>query len=100
MIGLGLEKEARMATAARLDLAGDGFFCLVDLLEAAKAGFPEAIPAPVDEQFSDIARAYRKADPALRQQVRDQIPMEYWQPLLVLGDRCAEWALDDKDPAH
>ena len=70
------------------------------LLEAAKAGLPEEVPSPLDDRFSEIARAYRKADPALRQQVREQIPMEYWLPLLQLGDRCAEWALVDKDPKH
>ena len=73
---------------------------LVDLLEAAKAGLPEEVPSPLDDRFSEIARAYRKADPALRQQVREQIPTEYWLPLLQLGDRCAEWALVDKDPKH
>ena len=89
-----------MATAEKVDLAGDGFFVLVDLLEAAKADLPAEVPAPLDDRFSAIARAYRKADPALRQQVREQIPMEYWLPLLQLGDRCAEWALVDKDPKH
>ena len=89
-----------MTTAGKLDLAGDGFFVLVDLLEAAKAGLPEEVPSPMDDRFSEIARAYRKADPALRQQVREQIPTEYWLPLLQLGDRCAEWALVDKDPKH
>lgn len=88
-----------MATG-KVDLAGDGFFVLVDLLESAKAGLPVEVPAPLDEGFSEIARAYRKADPALRQQVREQIPKEYWLPLLQLGDRCAEWALVDKDPTH
>ena len=86
--------------AGKVDLAGDGFFVLVDLLETTKAGLPEEVPSPVDTQFSEIAGAYRKADPALRQQVREQIPMEYWLPLLQLGDRCAEWALADKDPKH
>ena len=85
---------------ALLDLAGDGFFTLVDLLDAAKAGFPAEIPAPIDTRFHEIASAYRKADPALRQQVRDQIPTEYWQPLLGICDRCAEWAMVDKDPVH
>ena len=89
-----------MTTAGKVDLGGDGFFVLVDLLEAAKAGLPPEVPSPLDEGFSAIARAYRKADPALRQQVREQIPMEYWLPLLQLGDRCAEWALVDKDPKH
>jgi hypothetical protein len=89
-----------MGTAGKLDLAGDGFFSLVDLLEAAKGGLPEEVPSELDGRFSEIARAYRKADPALRQQVREQIPMEYWLPLLQLGDRCAEWALVDKDPLH
>ena len=89
-----------MTTAGKLDLAGDGFFVLVDLLEEAKAGLPEEVPSPLDDRFSEIARAYRKADPALRRQVREQIPMEYWLPLLQLGDRCAEWALVDKDPKH
>ena len=60
----------------------------------------EAIGCPLDDRFSEIASAYRKADPALRQQVREQIPTEYWLPLLQLGDRCAEWALVDKDPRH
>jgi hypothetical protein len=83
-----------------LDLSGDGFFHLVDILDAAKAGLPTEVPAPLDDQFREVARAYRKADPVLRQQVRDQIPMEYWRPLLELGDRCAEWALVDKDPSH
>jgi len=87
-------------TAGKVDLAGDGFFVLVDVLEAAKAGLPVEVPSPPDEQFSEIARAYRKADPALRQQVREQIPKEYWLPLLTLGDRCAEWALVDKDVKH
>jgi len=54
----------------------------------------------VDEGFSELARAYRHADPALRRQVREQIPNEYWPPLLQLGDRCAEWAMVDKDPKH
>ena len=89
-----------MATAGKVDLSGDGFFLLVDLLEAAKAGLPEEVPSPLDDRFSEIARAYRKATPALRQQVREQIPMEYWLPLLQLGDRCAEWALVDRDPKH
>jgi hypothetical protein len=85
---------------AKLDLAGEGFFSLVDLLDDAKAGFPGGVPAPLDHRFSEIAQAYRKADAALRQQVREQITEEYWQPLLGLGDRCAEWALVDKDPVH
>ncbi|MEA2700829.1 MAG: hypothetical protein QOI66_5100 [Myxococcales bacterium] len=89
-----------MTTAGKVDLAGDGFFVLVDILEAAKAGLPEAVPSPLDDRFSEIAGAYRKADAALRQQVREQIPAEYWLPLLQLGDRCAEWALVDKDPKH
>jgi hypothetical protein len=89
-----------MATAGKVDLAGDGFFVLVDLLEAAKAGLPDEIPSPLDDQFRAIARAYRKAEPALRQQVREQIPTEYWLPLLQLGDRCAEWALVDRDTQH
>ncbi len=89
-----------MTTAGKLDLAGDGFFVLVDLLEEAKAGLPGEVPSALDDRFSEIARAYRKADPALRRQVREQIPMEYWLPLLQLGDRCAEWALVDKDPKH
>jgi hypothetical protein len=89
-----------MATAAKLDLAGDGFFVLVDLLEAAKAGLPEEVPTDLDDRFRQIASAYRKAEPALRRQVREQIPTEYWLPLLELGDRCAEWALADKDPRH
>lgn len=89
-----------MTTAVKVNLAGDGFFVLVDLLESAKAGLPEEVPSPLDDQFSEIARAYRKADPALRQQVREQIPREYWLPLLQLGDRCAEWALVDKDSKH
>jgi hypothetical protein len=89
-----------MATAGKLDLGGDGFLSFVDLLEAARSGLPEQIPSEVDDRFSEIARAYRKADPALRQQVRDQIPGEYWLPLLELGDRCAEWAMVDKDPRH
>jgi len=89
-----------MTTAGKVDLAGDGFFVLVDILEEAKAGLPLEVPAPPDERFSAIARAYRNAEPALRQQVREQIPTEYWLPLLQLGDRCAEWALVDKDPKH
>jgi hypothetical protein len=89
-----------MATAARLDLGGDGFFHLVDLLDTAKAGLPPVVPAPVDEHFSELARAYRKADAGLRRQVREQIPPEYWSPLLGLSDRCAEWALADRDPRH
>jgi hypothetical protein len=89
-----------MTTAGKVDLAGDGFFVLVDLLEAAKAGLPDEVPSALDDQFSEIASAYRKADPALRQQLREQIPTEYWLPLLQLGDRCAEWALFDKDPRH
>jgi hypothetical protein len=89
-----------MSTAGKVDLAGDGFFVLVDLLEAAKGGLPEEIPSPLDERFSEIAGAYRKADATLRQQVREQIPAEYWLPLLELGDRCAEWAMVDKDPKH
>jgi len=89
-----------MATAGKMDLSGDGFFALVDILEAAKIGLPETVPSLLDDQFREIAQAYRKADPALRQQVREQIPGEYWLPLLKLGDRCAEWALVDKDPKH
>lgn len=89
-----------MATAGKGDLAGEGFFVLVDLLDAVKAGLPELVPSPLDDRFSEIARAYRKSDPALRQQVREQIPSEYWLPLLQLGDRCAEWALVSKDPKH
>jgi hypothetical protein len=89
-----------MTTAARLDLGGDGFFHLVDLLESARTGFPAAVPAPLDERFSEIARAYRKADAGLRQQVREQIPPEYLLPLLGVGDRCAEWAMVDRDPQH
>jgi hypothetical protein len=85
---------------ATLDLAGDGFFHLVDILDAAKGGLPPEIPTALDKEFSEIARAYRKADATLRQQVRDQIPQEYWQPLLALGDRCAEWAMADKNPQH
>jgi hypothetical protein len=89
-----------MATAGKLDLRGDGLFRLVDLLEAARSGLPDEIPSEVDTQFSELARAYRGADSHLRQEVRDQIPSEYWLPLLQLGDRCAEWALVDKDPKH
>jgi len=89
-----------MTTAGKIDLAGDGFFELVDLLDAAKAGLPPEVPSPVDDRFRDVARAYRQAAPALRQQVREQITTEYWLPLLQLGDRCAEWALVDKDPKH
>jgi len=89
-----------MTTAGKVDLAGDGFFVLVDLLEEARAGAPEAVPSPLDDRFKEIAGAYRKAEPALRRQVREQIPREYWLPLLQLGDRCAEWSLVDKDPTH
>ncbi len=89
-----------MATAGKLDLAGDGFFVLVDLLEAARSGLPEEVPSALDVGFSEVARAYRKADPDLRQKIRDQIPTEYWLPLLQLADRCAEWALVDKDTKH
>jgi hypothetical protein len=89
-----------MATAGKVDLSGDGFLALVDLLDNAKAGLPPDVPSPLDDQFCEIARAYRRAEPALRQQIRDQIPEEYWPPLLALGDRCAEWALVDKDPTH
>jgi hypothetical protein len=90
-----------MTTPGKLDLAGDGFFVLVDLLDTAKkGGFPANVPAPLDDQFSQIARTYRKADPATRQQVRELLPMEYWAPLLELGDRCAEWAMVDHDPTH
>jgi hypothetical protein len=89
-----------MATAAKLDLAGDGFFSLVDLLEAVKGGLPDQVPSELDDRFRELASAYRNASPALRQQVREQIPTEYWLPLLQLGDRCAEWALVDKDPQH
>src|SRR4029453_4583513 len=89
-----------MTTPGKLDLRGDGLFQLVDLLEAARAGLPEQVPSEVDSRFSEIARAYRTADPELRQQVREQISSEYWLPLLHLGDRCAEWALVDKDPKH
>ena len=96
----GVEGSSAMTTAGKVDLAGDGFFVLVDLLEAAKAGLPDEVPSPLDDRFSEIASAYRKADPALRQQVREQIPAEYWLPLLQLSDRCAEWALVDKDPRH
>jgi hypothetical protein len=85
---------------AKLDLAGDGFFFLVDLLDEAKAGLPSQVPAPHDERFHEVAQAYRKADPALREQIRAQIPEEYLQPLLELGDRCAEWAMLDKDESH
>ena len=59
-----------------MNLAGDGFFVLVDLLEAAKAGLPKEVPSPLDDRFSDIAHAYRKAEAALRQQVREQILRE------------------------
>jgi hypothetical protein len=86
--------------STHLDLAGDGFFTLVDLLEASKEGLPEEVPSELDTRFREIARAYRKAEPKLRQQVREQIPNEYWLPLLELGDRCAEWAIADKDPTH
>lgn len=89
-----------MATAGKLDLRGDGLFRLVDILEAARSGLPEQVPSEVDDQFAEIARAYRTADPELRQQVREQITSEYWLPLLELSDRCAEWALVDKDPKH
>ena len=89
-----------MTTAEKVDLAGDGFFVLVDLLEAAKAGLPEEVPSALDDQFREMASAYRKAAPAVRQQVRELIPKEYWLPLLQLGDRCAEWAMSDKDPQH
>ncbi len=90
-----------MATSDKLDLAGDGFFRLVDLLEVAnKEGFPAEVPAPVDHEFSQIARSYRTADPAVRQQVREQIPADYLLPLLGLGDRCAEWAMVDHDTQH
>ena len=90
-----------MTTSGKLDLAGDGFFAFVDLLEAArKDGFPAQVPAPLDSEFSAIAATYRKADASLRQQVREQIPSEYWPSLLALGDRCAEWAMVDKDPRH
>ena len=89
-----------MTSAGKVDLAGDGFFALVDILEAAKAGLPQDVPSPLDERFSAIARAYRGAEAALRQQVRDQIPREYWLPLLQLGDGCADWALVDRDPTH
>ena len=76
-----------------------GFFVLVDLLEAAKAGLPQEVPSSMDDRFSEIARAYRKADPALRQQVREQIPREYWLPLLQLGDRLnGPWST--KIPKH
>jgi hypothetical protein len=94
----GRGKEPVMSTLP--DLAGDGFFSLVDLLDEAKAGFPPQVPAAMDTRFHELAQAYRKASPALRQQVRDQIPAEYWLPLLGFGDRCAEWAMVDKDPVH
>jgi len=99
-VRVDVERSSPMTTAGKVDLAGDGFFVLVDLLEAAKAGLPEEVPSPLDNRFSEIAGAYRKADAGLRQQVREQIPAEYWLPLLQLGDRCAEWALVDKDPKH
>jgi hypothetical protein len=83
-----------------VDLSGDGFFTLVDLLDTAKDGLPPEVPSPLDDRFCEIARAYRRADPTLRQQVREQIPAEYWPALLALADRCAEWALVDKDPLH
>lgn len=90
-----------MVTSDKLDLAGDGFFHLVDLLDVAKKeGFPAEVPAPIDHEFSQIARSYRKAEPAVRQQVREQIPTDYLLPLLGLGDRCAEWAMVDHDPQH
>jgi len=89
-----------MTTPGKLDLRGDGLFVFVDLLEAARKGLPDQVPADIDSQFHDVATAYRAADAELRQQVRDQIPSEYWPPLLQLGDRCAEWALVDKDPRH
>jgi hypothetical protein len=90
-----------MTTPGKLDLAGDGFFVLVDLLETAnKAGFPPQVPADLDTEFSEIARTYRKSDPAVREQVRELLGTEYWRPLLELGDRCAEWAMADKDPSH
>jgi hypothetical protein len=89
-----------MTTPGKLDLRGDGLFRLVDVLEATKSGLPDQVPSEVDDQFREIAQAYRAADPDLRQQVREQIPSEYWLPLLELGDRCAEWAMVDKDPKH
>ena len=89
-----------MTMPGKLDLAGDGFFQLVDLLEETKAGLPVDLPCELDDRFSAIARAYRHAEPALRQQVREQIPKEYWFPLLQLSDRCVEWALVDRDPRH
>lgn len=89
-----------MSTSGKLDMRGEGLFHLVDLLEAARAGLPEEIPSDVDREFSALARAYRTADAHLREQVREQITSEYWLPLLELGDRCAEWALVDKDPRH
>ena len=39
--------------SAKLDLAGDGFFHLVDLLESAKAGLPDEVPAPLDSEFRE-----------------------------------------------
>jgi len=40
----------------KLDLSGDGFFSLVDLLETAKAGLPEQVPSEVDDRFSELAQ--------------------------------------------
>ena len=81
----GVERSSSMTTAGKVDLAGDGFFVLVDLLEAAKAGLPEEVPSPLDDRFSEIASAYRKADPALRQQVREQIPCRVLVAAVAVG---------------
>ena len=37
-----------MSTLGKLDLAGDGFFVLVDILEAAKAGLPVSVGREAD----------------------------------------------------
>lgn len=83
-----------------MDLGVDGFSRLVDLLEKAREGFPEVLPASLDVEFCEIAEGYRAAPSPLRDQIRDQIPFEYWLPLLSLGDRQLEWALLDRDGLH
>jgi hypothetical protein len=47
-----------MTTAAKVDLAGDASYVLVDLLEAAKAGLADEVPSLLDDRSSEIARAY------------------------------------------
>lgn len=83
-----------------LDMRTTGFLRLVDTLEQARSGLPSTIPAPIDEAFAQVARAYRRSPDNVRREVRDQLTSEYYLPLLALGDRAAEWAAASGDPSH